>query len=223
MHVLIANHEMKVVSFLRRKLEENGFIIDAVSNGKDAVLKAKNYPYDVILMDIVLPQKDGLTAIMELRSKNIMTPILCLTEKADLNDIVAGLDAGSDSYMTIPFALTELKARMRAIVRRTRLTSDTAVCFADLRLDLMSRKLWRSNKEVHLSGKEYSLLEYFMRHPNQILSRTMIDEHVWGFIDYFSNRVDTYVFRLRRKIDINSENKFFHTVRGGGYVLRLGK
>lgn len=221
MHVLIANREINVVNFLRRKLEENGFIIDVVSNGEEAVQKGESYPYDLILMDIVLPQKDGLTVITELRRKNITTPILCLTARNTLNDIAAGLNAGGDGYMTIPFALTELTARMRAIVRRARLTCDTEIRFAGLHLDILSRKFWRSNKEVHLSDKEYSLLEYFMRHPNQILSRTMIAEHVWGYIDLFSNTVDIHVCFLRRKIDTISGNKLFHTVRGSGYVLRL--
>jgi len=172
-------------------------------------------------MDVMLPKKDGLSAIKELRHKDIPTPILCLTAKDTVDDIVSGLDVGSDDYLTKPFAFAELVARVRALIRRGSQDRGAELFFADLRLDPVGHKVWRSNKEIDLTAKEYALLEYFMRNPNQVLTRTMIAEHVWDYtFDSFTNIIDVYVNYLRKKIDRDFDKKLIHTVRGVGYVLK---
>jgi len=182
---------------------------------------AENATYDLILMDVMLPKKDGLSAIKELREKNVSTPILCLTAKDTVEDIVSGLDIGSDDYLTKPFAFAELIARVRALIRRGSQDRGAELYFADLRLDPVGHKVWRDNKEIDLTSKEYALLEYFMRSPNQVLTRTMIAEHVWDYtFDSFTNIIDVYVNYLRKKIDRNFDKKLIHTVRGVGYVLK---
>ena len=184
---------------------------------------AENNTYDIILMDLMLPKKDGLTVIQELRAKDISTPVLSLTAKDTVEDIVAGLDIGSDDYLTKPFAFTELLARVKALVRRSTKDRGAEIYFADLRLDPVSHKVWRANQEIDLTAKEYALLEYFMRNPNQVLTRAMIAEHVWDYaFDSFTNIIDVYVNYLRKKIDRDFEKKLIHTVRGVGYVLKEG-
>ena len=182
---------------------------------------AESTEYDLILMDVMLPKKDGLSAIKEIREKNIQTPILCLTAKDTVDDIISGLDIGSDDYLTKPFAFAELVARVRALIRRGSQDRGAELYFADLRLDPVGHKVWRSSKEIDLTAKEYALLEYFMRNPNQVLTRTMIAEHVWDYtFDSFTNIIDVYVNYLRKKIDRDFDKKLIHTVRGVGYVLK---
>jgi len=222
MNILLADAEIKVANLLCRNLEEIGITVDIAVDGEEVVIKAESTPYDVILMDIILPKVDGLTVIKELRSKNISTPVLCLTAKSTVNDIVAGFNAGCDGYMSKPFALTELVARLRAIDRRSNQQRDTEICVADLRLDLVSHQFWRNGKEIRLGDKEYSFLKFFMRHPNQIISRMMLAEHVWGLLDPFSNMVDVHICFLRNKIETIPGRKILHTVRGSGYILKVG-
>jgi len=177
--------------------------------------------YDLILMDVMLPKKDGLTVIKELRSKEITAPVLCLTAKDSVEDIVAGLDSGSDDYLTKPFAFAELLARVKALVRRGAKDRGAEIYFADLRLDPVTHKVWRSDKSIDLTAKEYGLLEYFMRNPNQVLTRAMIAEHVWDYtFDSFTNIIDVYVNYLRKKVDKDHTKKLIHTIRGVGYVLK---
>jgi DNA-binding response OmpR family regulator len=174
-------------------------------------------------MDLMLPKKDGLSVIRELREKDVSTPVLCLTAKDSVEDIVSGLDSGSDDYLTKPFAFGELLARVKALVRRTTKDRGAEIYFADLRLDPVTHKVWRANKEIDLTAKEYGLLEYFMRHPNEVLTRAMIAEHVWDYtFDSFTNIIDVYVNYLRKKVDRDFDKKLIHTVRGVGYVLREG-
>jgi heavy metal response regulator len=223
MRILVVEDEKKVASFIKRGLEEEEFAVDVAYDGDEGLYMAENNPYDVILMDLMLPKKDGLSVIRELREKDISTPVLCLTAKDSVEDIVSGLDSGSDDYLTKPFAFGELLARVKALARRTAKDRGAEIYFADLRLDPVTHKVWRANKEIDLTAKEYGLLEYFMRHPNEVLTRAMIAEHVWDYtFDSFTNIIDVYVNYLRKKIDRDFEKKLIHTVRGVGYVLREG-
>ena len=223
MRVLVVEDEKKVASFIKRGLEEEQFTVDVAYDGEEGLFMAENNPYDIILMDLMLPKKDGLTVIQELRAKDISTPVLSLTAKDTVEDIVAGLDIGSDDYLTKPFAFTELLARVKALVRRSTKDRGAEIYFADLRLDPVSHKVWRANQEIDLTATEYALLEYFMRNPNQVLTRAMIAEHVWDYaFDSFTNIIDVYVNYLRKKIDRDFEKKLIHTVRGVGYVLKEG-
>ncbi len=221
MKILVVEDEKKVASFIKRGLEEENFTVDVAYDGEEGRYMAETNQYDLILMDVMLPKKDGLTVVRELREKDIAVPVLCLTAKDTVDDIVSGLDSGSDDYLTKPFAFAELLARVRALLRRGTQDRGAEIHFADLRLDPVAHKVWRGNKEIDLTAKEYSLLEYFMRNANQTLTRTMIAEHVWDYtFDSFTNIIDVYVNYLRKKIDKDFDKKLIHTVRGAGYVLK---
>ncbi len=221
MRILIVEDEKKVASFIKRGLEEEEFDVDVAYDGDSGVEMAHAKQYDLILMDVMLPKKDGLSAIKDIRALNISAPILCLTAKDTVEDIVAGLDIGSDDYLTKPFAFSELIARVRALIRRGNQDRGAELFFADLRLDPVGHKVWRGNTEIELTGKEYLLLEFFVRNPNQVLTRTMIAEHVWDYtFDSFTNIIDVYVNYLRKKIDFNFSKRLIHTVRGVGYILK---
>ncbi len=221
MRILVVEDEKKVASFIKRGLEEEDFTVDVAHDGESGIAMAESSSYDLILMDVMLPKKDGLSAIKELREKNISAPILCLTAKDTVEDIVSGLDIGSDDYLTKPFAFAELVARVRALIRRGSQDRGAELYFADLRLDPVGHNVWRNNRPVDLTAKEYALLEYFMRNPNQVLTRNMIAEHVWDYtFDSFTNIIDVYVNYLRKKIDRDFNKKLIHTVRGVGYVLK---
>jgi heavy metal response regulator len=221
MRILVVEDEKKVASFIQRGLEGEGFQIDIAGDGEEGVALACKNPYDLILMDVMLPKMDGLTAIRELRSAKIATPVLCLTAKDAVEDIVAGLDSGSDDYLTKPFAFAELLARVRALVRRGTQDRGADITYADLRLDPVAHKVWRAGKEIELTAKEYALLEYFIRNPEKTLTRNMIAEHVWDYtFDSFTNIIDVYVNYLRKKIDRDFTVKLVHTVRGVGYMLK---
>ncbi|PLX97331.1 MAG: DNA-binding response regulator [Desulfuromonas sp.] len=221
MRILVVEDEKKVAGFIKRGLEEEGFNVDVAYDGEEGVSMAINSTYDLILMDVMLPKKDGISAVRELREQQLSTPVLCLTAKDGVQDIVNGLDSGSDDYLTKPFAFAELVARIKALIRRGSQDRGAELHFADLRLDPVGHKVWRSNKEIDLTAKEYALLEYFMRNPNQVLTRTMIAEHVWDYtFDSFTNIIDVYVNYLRKKIDRNFDRKLLHTVRGVGYVMK---
>ncbi len=221
MKILVVEDEKKVASFIQRGLEEENFTVEIATNGEEGIAMAESNHYDLILMDIMLPKKDGLTVIKELRGNGINTPMLCLTAKDSVEDIVAGLDSGSDDYLTKPFAFAELLARVKALVRRGAQDRGAEVYFADLRLDPVTHKVWRAEKEIDLTTKEYGLLEYFMRNPNQVLTRAMIAEHVWDYtFDSFTNIIDVYVNYLRKKVDKDYSKKLIHTIRGVGYVLK---
>jgi len=223
MRILVVEDEKKVASFVKRGLEEENYAVDVAYDGEDGLHMAENNPYDLLVLDIMLPKKDGLEVIRELRDKEISTPILCLTAKDKVEDVVAGLDTGSDDYLTKPFAFSELLARVRALLRRPTQDRGAELTFSDLRLDPVTHKVWRSGKEISLTAKEYALLEYFMRNPNKILTRTMIAEHVWDYnFDSFTNIIDVYVNYLRKKVDKDFDVKLIHTVRGVGYVLKEG-
>ena len=221
MRILVVEDEKKVASFIQRGLEGEGFQIDLAADGEEGVALAKANSYDLILMDVMLPKLDGLGAIRELRAANIATPVLGLTAKDTVEDIVAGLDSGSDDYLTKPFAFAELLARVRALVRRGSQERGAEITYADLRLDPVAHRVWRSGQEIDLTAKEYALLEYFMRNAEKTLTRNMIAEHVWDYtFDSFTNIIDVYVNYLRKKVDRDFSTKLVHTVRGVGYMLK---
>ena len=221
MRILVVEDEKKVASFIKRGLEEEGYSVDVAYDGEEGLKMGADEGYDLILMDLMLPKKDGLEIIQDLRRQDVRTPVLCLTAKDKVDDIVSGLDSGSDDYLTKPFAFAELLARVRALIRRGTSERGAEITFADLRLDPVAHKVWRSDKEIDLTTKEYALLEYMMRNPNQTLTRSMIAEQVWDYtFDSFTNIIDVYVNYLRKKVDKDFDKKLIHTVRGVGYVLK---
>jgi heavy metal response regulator len=221
MKILVVEDEKKVASFIKRGLEEEKFEVDTAYDGEDGLQLALEGAYNLIILDVVLPKRDGLSVVKEIRGRKLMTPVLMLTAKDSLEDIVAGLNSGSDDYLSKPFAFAELLARVRALLRRSELERGAEIRFADLRLDPVTHKVWRKDKEIDLTAKEYGLLEFFMRNPNQVLTRTTIAEHVWDYVfDSFTNIIDVYVNYLRKKVDRDSDTKLIHTVRGVGYILK---
>jgi DNA-binding response OmpR family regulator len=202
MRILVVEDEKKVASFIQRGLEGEGFSVEVAYDGESGVEMGSQSSFDLILMDVMLPKMDGLQAIKALREKGVESPVLCLTAKDTVEDIVAGLDSGSDDYLTKPFAFAELLARVRALVRRGTQERGAEITYADLRLDPVAHKVWRSDSEIDLTAKEYALLEFFMRNPETTLTRTMIAEHVWDYtFDSFTNIIDVYVNYLRKKVD----------------------
>jgi heavy metal response regulator len=221
MKILVVEDEKKVLSFIKRGLEEEKYEVDTAMDGDEGLKMAVEKNYDLIVLDWMLPKKDGLMVVKELRARKSAIPVLMLTAKDSVEDIVAGLDSGSDDYLTKPFAFAELLARVRALLRRAEQERGAEIHFADLRLDPVTHKVWRKDKEIVLTAKEYGLLEYFMRNPNQVVTRTMIADHVWDYtFDSFTNIIDVYVNYLRKKIDRGSEKKLIHTVRGVGYIFK---
>lgn len=223
MRVLVVEDEKKISSYLKRGLEEQGYAVDTAFTGPDALDWAEAAPYDIILLDILLPEMDGLTVCRELRKRDNRAPILMLTARDAIDDRVNGLDAGADDYLVKPFALKELLARLRAMGRRNAdAPKSSVVQIADLTLDTSTRRVKRGGKNIELTSKEYAVLECLMREPDRVLSRTQIAEHVWNYDVYNqSNVVDVYIKNLRRKIDDGFEVKLIHTLRGAGYRLSV--
>jgi two-component system, OmpR family, copper resistance phosphate regulon response regulator CusR len=223
MKILVVEDEKKVAGFIKRGLEEDEYSVSVVHDGVEGLKQAQTGEYSLVILDLMLPKKDGLAVIKELREAGSLVPVLMLTARGTTEDIVSGLDAGSDDYLTKPFAFAELLARVRALLRRGEQDRGAEIFFADLRLDPVSHKVWRSGTEIDLTAKEYGLLEYLVRNPNKVLSRAMIAEHVWDYaFDSFTNIIDVYVNYLRKKVDKDYPAKLIHTVRGQGYILREG-
>jgi len=221
MYILIVEDEKKVAGFIKQGLQEERYTVDVAYDGSEALILAKMNSYDLIVLDIMLPKKDGMEVLKTLRVQELSIPILMLTAKDTLEDKVQGLDSGADDYITKPFAFAELLARIRALLRRGKPTNETSLTAADLMLDTATHKVQRAGKPIDLTSKEYALLEYFLRNKGQVLTRTLINEHVWGYrFDTGTNIVDVYVNYLRSKIDRGFDKKLIHTVRGVGYVLR---
>mgnify|MGYP000511803058 FL=1 len=222
MRILIVEDEKKVAAFIKKGLEEETYAVDIASDGEEGLHLGEQNPYDLIILDLMLPKINGLEILSHLRAKKIETPILLLTAKDSVEDKVEGLNQGADDYLTKPFAFSELLARIRVLLRRGKTETKTTLEIADLTLDLVSHKVNRGNEEIELTGKEYSLLEYFMRNQEKVLTRTMIAEHVWDYnFDTFTNVIDVYVNHLRKKIDKNFPAKLLHTLRGVGYVMKV--
>ncbi|MHB9032188.1 MAG: response regulator transcription factor [Anaerolineae bacterium] len=218
MRVLVIEDEKSIAQNILKGLSEAGYAVDVVGDGKNGLDYALAARYDAILLDILLPGMDGLHLLRELRYRGIQTPVLLLTALGAVEQRVQGLDAGADDYLVKPFAFSELLARLRALQRRPPLQTDNILEVGDLRMDVARRQVVRAERTIDLTVREFSILEYLMRHPNQVLSRTQIAEHVWNF-DFYneSNVVDVYIGYLRRKLDRGYESQLIHTVRGIGY------
>ncbi|HEY3816420.1 MAG TPA: response regulator transcription factor [Polyangiaceae bacterium] len=216
----------KIGSFVTRGLQQEGHHVDWIKNGNDALSQARAGEHDVLIVDLMLPGRDGIDVIRRLRADQFSAPILVLSARSSVDDRVAGLQIGADDYLTKPFSFAELAARVQALARRTRgpnTASATHLEFADLTLDLLTRRAMRGGRTIDLHAKEFALLEYLMRNPERVLSKTMILNRVWEYaFDPQTNVVDVLVSRLRTKIDRGFDAKLIHTIRGVGYVLRSG-
>jgi heavy metal response regulator len=222
MRLLLVEDEKKVASFIKKGLEEEGYAVDSASDGETGLMIGLDGVHDLIILDINLPGKDGLSVLQELRKKKVATPVLLLTVRATIEDKVIGLDTGADDYLTKPFAFQELLARVRALLRRKTDAEAPLLKVADLTLDPARRLVFRGDDKLELTTKEFALLDYFMRNPERVLTRTMIADHVWDYdFDPMTNVIDVYVNYLRNKIDTGREPKLIHTVRGVGYVLKV--
>jgi len=221
MRLLVIEDEQKVANFIRQGLEEEGYAVDHAGDGASGLQIALEGLHDVIVLDVMLPKLDGLSVLQELRQANVATPVLLLTVRATIEDKVLGLDAGADDYLTKPFAFEEFVARVRALLRRRAETAPPVLQVADLALDPARRVVSRAGRKIDLTPREFALLDYFMRNPDRVLTRTMIANRVWDYsFDAATNVIDVYVNYLRRKIDTGHDSKLLHTVRGVGYVMK---
>lgn len=222
MRILVVEDERKVASFIARALRENAYAVDVVDTAEKALVMAENTVYDVILLDIRLPGMSGVEACRTLRRRGVETPILMLTARSLVEQRVEGLDAGADDYLAKPFALAELYARVRALIRRGFSQEDASLRFADLELDRHRRRVRRGQLEIALTSKEYAVLEFLMLRAPHPVTRSEIVEHVWDcHFDSETNLVEVYINRLRQKIDQDQPAKLIHTLRGVGYLLEL--
>ncbi len=222
MRVLVVEDEQRLVRLLKRVLEDEHYVVDTAFDGEEGILKAGGGGYDLIILDVMLPRRDGVQVCSWLRAHQILTPILLLTARDQLEDKVIGLDAGADDYLTKPFAFEELLARLRALARRPPAAPTQPILqVADLTLDLTRHEVKRAGQPIALTMREFALLEYLIRHSGQALSRAQITNHVWPYdSDTASNIVDIYIHYLREKIDYGFEPKLIQTIRGIGYTLR---
>jgi heavy metal response regulator len=222
MRILVVEDDKKTASFIRKALRSEGFAVDVCHNGDDGLHLAETTPYDALVLDIMLPGRDGLSVLRQLRERRNATPVLLFSARGEVNERVEGLDAGADDYLPKPFALAELIARVRAMGRRGSEPRATVLRVADLTLDTVTRVARRGDTSIELTAREYRLLEFLMRSPGRVCGRMSILEKVWDYdFDPGTNLVDVYVRRLREKIDADADCKLIHTVRGVGYVLRL--
>lgn len=220
MRFLVVEDEEKVARFVRRALEEESYAVDVVGDGGAAIDQIEVVPYDMIFLDLTLPKKGGLEVLQWLRQKGLKVPVLILTARTAIGDRVKGLDLGADDYLVKPFAIEEFLARVRALLRRGGVTAPLLQA-DDLTLDPVTHEVRRAGQKIELTTKEYALLEYFMRNPNRVLTRSMISEHVWDIhFDTFTNVIDVYVNYLRNKVDRGFKRPLIQTVRGVGYVLK---
>jgi len=221
MRVLVVEDERRLAGIIKRGLIEEGYAVDTVYDGEEAQYMGETNSYDIIILDIMLPKKDGIAVCKELRARKVNTPILMLTARDSVEDRVKGLDSGADDYMIKPFAFSELLARIRALLRRETISKTPRMQVGELILDTLTREAWRGDRKIELTTKEYSILEYFMSHPNMVITRTMLEENAWDYeYDSMSNIIDVYIRRLRRKIDGDTDESLIQTVRGAGYRLK---
>lgn len=222
MKVFLVQDNKRALKYLHNNLVEHGYDVEVAFDGEEGLRHILINKYGLIILEVVLPKKDGLTLVKELRANKNHTPILFLSQKNSVDDIVAGLDAGADDYLTKPFAFAELLARVQALQRRSEQERGAKLYFADMCLDPVAHKVWRNEKEVELTAKEYALLEFLMRNPNQVLTRNMIADAVWeGEFDKFTNIIDVYINYLRKKIDRGVDKRLIKTIRGIGYTLAI--
>jgi len=221
MRILVIEDEVKIAQFIKRGLKEEGYAVDVANDGEEGHFLLSSNEYDAIILDLMLPKMDGLTLCRTLRKEGNQTPIIMLTAKDTVKDKVKGLDSGADDYLPKPFAFEELLARVRVVLRKKDSRVQTQLKVDDLNLDLLTHKVTRGDREIDLTVKEYALLEYLMRNAGNIVTRTMISEHVWDInFDTFTNVIDVYINYLRNKIDSGFTDKMIHTVRGKGYLLK---
>ena len=220
MRILLIEDNRRLSDSLRMTLQDDGYAVDVAYDGLEGEELAMMAPYDIIILDIMLPQKDGLSVCKALRNQRVNTPVLMLTARDALEDRVSGLDSGADDYLVKPFEVDELRARMRALLRRESGSKSPLLKVADLEMDPATHAVQRAGQPIELTSKEFALLEYLMRHPNRLVTREMIQEHLWGYDHVLgSNVVDVYIRRLRRKIDDDSQVKLIETMRGTGYRI----
>ena len=220
MRILVVEDERKVASFLRQGLQEEGHAVEIAADGAAALELLEASVYDLVVLDVMLPKRDGFHVLKTLRERRVQTPVLVLTARDGVADKVAGLDLGADDYLTKPFSFDEFLARVRALLRRASGQRAPALKLADLTLDPATRTATRGDRRITLTAREYALLEYLLRSVGRVLTRPMIAQHVWGLdFDTESNIIDVYVGYLRRKIDGEGERRLLHTIRGAGYML----
>jgi two-component system copper resistance phosphate regulon response regulator CusR len=221
MRILIAEDEGKVANHIAHGLKAEGYAVDIASDGDEALWLAENHPYDVMVFDVMMPGKDGFTAVRHLRKKRILTPVIFVTARAEIDDRIRGLDSGADDYLVKPFSVSELLARIRALLRRQRPQQTNLLRVGDLDLDLVTRRARRGGEEIELTNREYALLEFLMISSPKAVSKTAIVEHVWDqHFDSQTNVVNVYVNYLRRKIDRPGLRPLLHTVRGVGFAMK---
>ncbi len=224
MRILLVEDDEKIAGFIEKGLKSSGFAVDIAQTGTQGFDMAFDAPYDTLVVDIMLPEMDGLTLIQKIRSHENNTPIIILSARGRVDDRVKGLEAGADDYLTKPFAFSELLARVQALIRRAgNITDPVNLSYADLTVDIIKRQVSRSGQTIELQPLEFSLLEYLMRNRERVVSKTMIMEHVWNYnFDPMTNVVEARICRLRDKVDKGFPDKLIHTVRGAGYVLKTG-
>ncbi len=222
MRLLLVEDDQEIASFIMKGLRQEGFAVDHAADGEDGLHLACQVPYDVAIVDIMLPKLDGLSLIEALRRQKINTPVLILSSKRSVEDRVKGLQTGGDDYLIKPFVFSELLARVNALIRRASGSFEPgSLTFRDLSMDLLKRDVHRSGKRIDLQPREFALLEYLMRNPERVVSKTMILEHIWDYhFDPQTNVVDVLVSRLRSKVEKDFSEKIIHTIRGIGYVLK---
>ncbi len=221
MKILVIEDEKKIANLLQKGLREQGYNVDISHDGNDGLERAGTTPYEAIILDIMLPGRDGLSVLRKLRERKVTTPVMILTARGEVNERVEGLNAGADDYLAKPFAMDELIARLRALMRRVTGENISFYKVADLTINLVNREVMRGNRKIVLTGREFRLLEHLMRSPEQVLTRTQIIERVWEYhFDPGTNLVDVYIQRLRRKVDDGEEVKLIQTVRGVGYAIK---
>lgn len=221
MRILIVEDEKALANNLRRGLSEEGYSADVAYDGEEGGFMAETEPYDLIILDIMLPKKDGITVLKNLRKEGIKTPVLMLTARDAVSDKIKGLDTGADDYITKPFDFDELLARVRSLLRRKGEVKSAVISIADLEIDTAGHRVKRGGKEIPLSAREYALLEYLAYNKEKVVSRTDISEHIYDYdFDLDSNVIDVYINFLRNKIDKRFDMKLIHTIRGAGYILK---
>jgi DNA-binding response OmpR family regulator len=219
--VLIIEDEKKIAAFVRKGLEAQGFVVEVAHHGDEGFTLATTRPYDVAILDIMLPGRDGLSILRNLRERKIAIPVILLTARSELNERLEGLNLGADDYLTKPFHIEELIARIHAVARRAAGTSQSILAVADLKMNLLTRKVTRGGQAIELTVREYSLLEHLMRSPGRVLTRAQICEQVWDYnFDPGTNLVEVYVQRLRKKVDEGAPVKLIETIRGVGYRMK---